>query len=67
MIKVSSSNLDEVDYNEADSSLLVKFKNGGTYRYAGVPKTAYEELIKAKSVGSYFMSNIRNAYEATKE
>lgn len=55
-----------VTYNEKRSKLVVKFKSGQVYAYAGVPDNVFEEIQWADSAGKYFNTNIRNVYEATK-
>lgn len=47
-------------------ALEVEFKNGGVYRYAGVPKSAYDEMLAADSVGRYFHGNIRGKFDSVK-
>lgn len=64
MIIEDSSNIAEVDYNDSNHSLRVKFHSGGEYIYDAVPKRIYESLITAESKGSYFYKNIRNKYQA---
>lgn len=63
---LASSNLDGAHYDEASKTLTVQFKNGGTYAYGGVAREHYDGLMKAKSAGSYFHSNIRSAYKHKK-
>lgn len=58
---VKSSNLSEVAYDAASSTLGVRFKSGGEYEYYGVPDNVYRSLIAASSVGSYFDANIKKA------
>lgn len=64
MIIEGSSNIAEVNFNEANSSLRVKFHSGGEYIYDAVPKRIYEAFINADSKGSYFYKNIRDKYRA---
>jgi len=66
MQKVKSSNLEALGYVEADSSLIVHFKNGTAYKYADVPHSEYDELLKADSVGKQFNTAIKPHYEAEK-
>lgn len=62
MIKVSSSNVSEVGYNDNNSTLYVRFNNNTLYQYFGVPKIEYEGLLYAPSVGSYLYRNIKGIY-----
>lgn len=59
-----SKNIEAVGYE--GGVLHVQFKGGRTYAYAGVPQETYDALTRADSVGSYFFSNVRNAFEATR-
>ena len=64
-LKVESSNLDYIGYN--DGALLVGFKNGGEYLYMDVEKEHYDTMISGStSVGKYFMTNIRDKYTCIK-
>lgn len=64
MIIEGSSNIAEVDYNESNHSLRVKFHSGGEYIYDAVPRKIYDNLLLVESKGSYFYKNIRNKYQA---
>lgn len=46
--------------------LVLKFKTGETYSYAGVPAAVYKGLLGAPSAGSYFQREIRGKYEGKK-
>ena len=35
----------------------------GVWAYSGVPKSVYEEFLKAPSLGAYFNRYIRNSYK----
>lgn len=61
MIKVESSNVKSVGYNE--NTLYVLFKNGGLYQYKDVPVKIYDELLVAESVGKYLNKEIKKVYE----
>ena len=53
-LPVASSNIDALAYEEPESTLLVKFRGGGIYRYEGVPLNVFESLRSATSVGRAF-------------
>lgn len=60
---VNSSNLRAVHFDPDTLILQVYFharkgKPEGIYRYTPVPQIAYKELLKAESVGQYFVNNI---------
>lgn len=59
---VSSSNLKSVGYDRDRRVLEIEFQNGRVYRYHDVPPEEYEELMKAPSLGRYFIANIRDGY-----
>jgi hypothetical protein len=61
--QVESSNLRSVGYDESRQLLEIEFRNGRVYRYTGVPRAEYEELMRAPSLGRYFLANIRDSYD----
>lgn len=63
---VESSAILRVSYNETARRLYVTFRETGrTYAYHGVPKSAYEDLLLAESVGAYFNAFIKDRYPFT--
>ncbi|MDC1141530.1 KTSC domain-containing protein [Planctomycetota bacterium] len=56
-VEVTSSNIASVAYE--NSILLIKFNSGDVYAYQGVPKSVYDGLLTAESIGSYFHSQVR--------
>lgn len=62
MVKVHSSSLEEVGYDASARKLTVVFTSKAVYEYDGVPQSVYDELMKSRSIGSYFSRNIRNTY-----
>lgn len=67
MVTVKSSNIDRVGYDEDSKTLAVEFRTGATYHYFEVPKSVYEGLKSAESVGAYFAQNIKGSYAYHKE
>jgi KTSC domain len=65
-IKVDSSNLDRVAYDEATETLAVIFHRGGEYHYRGVPKPVFDGLVSAPSTGQFFNKNIKTVYATEK-
>ncbi len=61
MIKVQSSNIDSVGYDEETKTLVIKFHNG-TYNYSGVPKQVFLSLLHAPSKGGYHHDFIKDVY-----
>ncbi|BCB95418.1 hypothetical protein JZK55_03400 [Dissulfurispira thermophila] len=62
MIKVESSNVAEIGYNEDEQNVYVRFLNGSLYVYKGVPIHEFEALKNAPSIGSYLHRNFKNVY-----
>lgn len=58
-MKVKSSNINSIGYDELTKTLEVEFSNNGIYQYKEVPKEVYEGFSKAESIGSYFAKNVR--------
>lgn len=63
---VQSSNIDAVAFDAATSTLGVRFKNGGTYHYADVPQSVYDEFLAASSIGKFFFAHIKGKYTCEK-
>ena len=63
MIDVASENLKAVGYEDAQSWLVVNFRNGRNYRYLNVPKSVFDSLLAAPSKGTYFNQRIKDKYQ----
>ena len=62
-VEVKSSLMSKVRYSPSEMSLYITFaSNGRTCRYDGVRYRTFSTLIKAKSPGSYFNRNVRDAF-----
>ncbi len=61
-VSVTSSNLSAVAYEQSTMTLFIRFKDGGTYAYDGVPANVHSSLMKASSHGSYLASHIKGTY-----
>jgi hypothetical protein len=59
VIKVKSSLITAVDYDEETERLVVEFKGGGTYVYSKVPKEIYKDMLYSESIGKFFTSRIK--------
>lgn len=58
MKSVVSSNIDSIGYE--NGALRIQFRNGRTHEYTGPKVPEYHDgLMKAESVGKYFIANIR--------
>lgn len=65
-VPVISSNIAAVAYDEAGRVLGVQFRTGREYRYHGVPRTVYQNLLSVVSKGRYFGAFVRNVYACAK-
>ena len=66
MNAVQSGNVAESGYSPAQQVMEVKFKNGGRYRYKGVPQAIYDAYLVAPSKGSFVSSHLRGKFECVK-
>lgn len=65
MIKVQSSNLNSIGYGEDTKTLIIKFHKG-TYKYFGVPKQIFLNLLNSSSKGGYHHDFIKDIYRYQK-
>lgn len=61
-VAVRSTEIAIVGYDPASRLLEVAFRNGNLYHYAEVPQTVYDQMIQAKSVGTYFAEHVKTVY-----
>jgi hypothetical protein len=61
-VPVDSSMLTAVGYDESTKELEAVFRSGAVWRYRGVSKKVYRELLAASSKGSYMRSCIIGMY-----
>ena len=66
LMAVKSSQIAGVGYDLASKTLAIRFNSGGLYHYAGVNAEEYLKLTNAKSIGTYFGSNIKNVFKFIK-
>jgi hypothetical protein len=57
-----SSSIAAFAYEAEDMTLYVRFKNGRTYRYAGVPSSVFSALSRADSKGTFFNAQIQGRF-----
>ena len=62
-----SSNISSARYNATEGVLEVSFRNGGTYRYRGVPVSVYEGFVLAPSAGRFFHSQIKKRFPTSRD
>lgn len=58
-----SSHIEETVYDHQTQEFQVTFTDGRTYRYEGVPRGTYTELITSPSTGRAFNALIRNGFD----
>ena len=63
---VISSNVASVGYDPEQQHLEVEFKNGGVYRYTGVPPEAHVALLGADSIGQHLHRHVKGVYDVEK-
>lgn len=61
-ISVVSSTIDSIGYAPRTRTLEVRFTSGSVYRYFGVPRRVYAELLGASSKGAYFNRHVRDRF-----
>lgn len=67
LIKVDSSQISAVGYDEGNKLLYIQFQNGTVYVYYNVVYYIYEGLLNAESKGKFFNDYIRKVgYKFTK-
>lgn len=61
-VRVRSTVLAAVGYDETTRTLELRFHSGSLYRYRDVPPGVVLELLQSESLGHYFTTSIRDAY-----
>jgi hypothetical protein len=62
-VRVSSSNVAVVGYDEETSVLEIQYISGTVYAYRGVPQHHFEALISGRgSVGKYLNRYVKGVY-----
>lgn len=67
MTPCKSSNISAHGYSAATQTLAIQFSSGHTYHYDKVSQDMADRLCQAKSVGSFFASEIRNGFTGVKQ
>jgi KTSC domain len=66
-IRVKSSTIRSIGYDESAQILEIEFQQGGGYQYFGVSKKIYDGLMKSVlSHGEYYERFIKNRYRRMK-
>jgi hypothetical protein len=59
--QLDSTAIDSFTYIESIQELTLSLPKG-RYVYQGVPRQVVGEMLRAESVGAYFVAHIRNVY-----
>jgi hypothetical protein len=63
---VTSKAIAAVGYSKRLQFLDVEFHNGAIYRYEGVPRLVYRELMDADSKAHYFYEHIKGRFKSSR-
>ncbi|MFZ2209568.1 MAG: KTSC domain-containing protein [Porticoccaceae bacterium] len=63
MIRVSSSAIAAIGYDPTTMRMKIRFVQGDTYDFCGVPAHVFNGLLNARSKGSYYNNHIRHRYQ----
>jgi hypothetical protein len=58
----NSTNIAEAFYQPSTQILEIYFHSGHVYRYAGIDRDTFDELISAPSAGKFYNNHIRGQY-----
>ena len=61
-ITVESRIVATVGYDDPSSTMELEFVDGGVYRYFVVPRSVFDDLLAADSIGRFFHEYIRGVY-----
>ncbi len=64
MHAVKSSNIEAIGHD--GDALHIRYRNGSTYTYAGVPESHFHNARSADSVGGYINANVKGTFYHTK-
>ena len=63
MPQVESSAVDRIHYTPASHTLDIWYKGGGQYRYFKVPRSLYDELLAAPSIGAFVNQHVKPNFD----
>lgn len=58
--KVKSSNIASIGYDQPTRTMTIEFTTGQIYSYHPVMEQAYNDLLKAESIGKHFFAHFKN-------
>lgn len=64
-VRLGSSAIASIVYDEKKRTLDVEFRDGDIYRYSHVPEFVYRELLKTESAGA-FWNELKDEFEYEK-
>ena len=63
MIHVNSSAISAIAYDQRTMRMRIRFIQGDTYDFCGVPAHIFQGLLNARSKGTYYNDHIRDRYQ----
>lgn len=63
MIRVSSSAISAIGYDESTRRMKVRFSSGNTYDFCRVPPEVHERFMRSISKGTFYNDHIRDRYQ----
>ena len=64
---VKSSHIKSVAHDPEQQVLEIKFMDGSTHEYHGVPAEVHKAMVASKSVGQFFNSKVKHGYMSRKK
>lgn len=64
---IDSTHIRNISYSRKAKELRVIFKNGNLYTYKDVPRSVFEKITKAESVGKKFNALVKGKFTFHKE
>ena len=61
-ITVESRTVASASYDDPSSTMELEFVEGRVYRYFVVPRSVFDALLTADSIGRFFHEHIRDVY-----
>lgn len=61
-MRVESTAISDIRYEDERQKLFVRFEGGGEYVYVGVPGEVHRSFIEADSRGRFFADQIRDRF-----
>ena len=65
-IRSTTSNVQRIDYDNENSEMIVTFASGAQYKYLNVPRSLFNHLNEARSLGKAFSQRVKGYYRYTR-